>query len=109
MDGQSAVFRVRDSGIGIPPEMLSKVFDLFTQVDRSLDRSQGGLGIGLTVVRRLVELHGGTVQARSDGPGLGSEFILQLPISALRQHRSRGPGPQRGGRTARVAPRAHRR
>ena len=62
--------------------MLAKVFDLFTQVDRSLDRSQGGLGIGLTLVRRLVEMHGGSVQARSDGPGHGSEFILRLPMVA---------------------------
>lgn len=80
IDGRDAVFRVRDSGIGIPPEMISKVFDLFVQVDRSLDRSQGGLGIGLTLVRRLMELHGGRVRVRSDGPGLGSEFVLSLPV-----------------------------
>jgi signal transduction histidine kinase len=78
-EGDEAVFRVRDTGIGIPAEMLSKVFDLFTQVDRSLDRSQGGLGIGLTLVRRLVEMHGGRVQATSAGPGLGSEFVVRLP------------------------------
>ncbi|HEY2155890.1 MAG TPA: ATP-binding protein, partial [Isosphaeraceae bacterium] len=96
-DGQNAVFRVRDSGIGIPPEMLGKVFDLFTQVDRSLDRSQGGLGIGLTVVRRLVELHGGSVQARSDGPGLGSEFILQLPMSACAETAAAAPAPREEG------------
>ena len=74
-EGGEAVFRVRDTGIGIAAEMLPRVFDLFTQVDRSLDRSQGGLGIGLTLVRRLVEMHGGTVQAFSDGPGRGSEFV----------------------------------
>ena len=78
-EGHEAVFRVRDSGIGIPPEMLSQVFDLFTQVDRSLDRSEGGLGIGLTLVRRLIEMHGGSAHARSEGPGRGSEFILRLP------------------------------
>jgi two-component system CheB/CheR fusion protein len=82
-EGEEAVFRVRDTGIGIPPEMLSKVFDLFTQVDRSLDRSQGGLGIGLTLVRRLVEMHGGRVQATSAGPGLGSEFVVRLPAIPL--------------------------
>jgi signal transduction histidine kinase/DNA-binding response OmpR family regulator len=74
-----AVFRVRDSGMGIPREMLGKVFDLFTQIDSSLDRAQGGLGIGLTMVRRLVELHGGSVQALSDGPGKGAEFVIRLP------------------------------
>src|SRR5204863_9877097 len=77
-DGE-AVCRVRDTGLGIPPEMLASVFDLFTQVDRSLDRSQGGLGIGLTLVKRLVELHGGSVEATSAGTGTGSEFIVRLP------------------------------
>jgi len=77
-DGE-AVVRVRDSGMGIPAEMLSSIFDLFTQVDRALDRSQGGLGIGLTLVRRLVEMHRGTVQAFSAGPGRGSEFVVRLP------------------------------
>ncbi|MDB5310551.1 MAG: luxQ 2 [Gemmataceae bacterium] len=78
-DDGSAVVRVRDTGIGIPPDMLGAVFDLFTQVDRSLDRSQGGLGIGLTLVHRLVTMHAGTVTAHSDGPGQGSEFVIQLP------------------------------
>jgi PAS domain S-box-containing protein len=76
--------RVRDSGIGIPREMLGKVFDLFTQVERTLDRSQGGLGIGLTLVKRLTEMHGGTVEAHSDGPGLGSEFVVRLPLAPAR-------------------------
>ena len=67
--------------------MLPRVFDLFTQVDRSLDRSEGGLGIGLTLVHRLMEMHGGRVEARSDGPARGSEFILRLPAaSANGQH-----------------------
>jgi signal transduction histidine kinase/DNA-binding response OmpR family regulator len=78
-DGDDVVFRVRDTGIGIPADMLTKVFDLFTQVDRSLDRAEGGLGIGLTLVRRLMEKHGGSVQARSEGPGRGSEFLLRMP------------------------------
>lgn len=78
-EDSDAVFRVRDTGIGIPAEMLSKIFDLFTQADRALDRSQGGLGIGLTLVRYLVEMHGGAVEARSDGPGSGSEFVIRIP------------------------------
>src|SRR5262249_44445154 len=75
-----AVLRVRDTGVGIAPDLLPHVFDLFTQADRSLDRSQGGLGIGLTMVQRLVQLHGGAVEARSEGLGRGSEFIVRLPI-----------------------------
>ncbi len=73
------LLRVRDSGMGIPPEMLPKIFEPFTQVEHTLDRAQGGLGIGLTLVRRLVELHGGTVQAFSEGRGRGSEFVIRLP------------------------------
>jgi signal transduction histidine kinase len=79
-EGAGVVFRVRDNGIGIPPEMLSGIFDLFTQVDHSLDHSQGGLGLGLTLVRSLVEMHGGSVQALSEGLGRGSEFVVRLPI-----------------------------
>jgi PAS domain S-box-containing protein len=80
-DGDSAVIRVKDSGVGISPEMLPRVFDMFSQEDRSLERSQGGLGIGLTLVQRLVEMQGGTVEARSDGPDKGSEFIVRLPVA----------------------------
>jgi signal transduction histidine kinase len=72
--------RVKDQGIGMPREMLPRIFELFTQLNRSLDRSEGGLGIGLALVRRLVELHGGTVQAYSDGPGHGSELVMTLPV-----------------------------
>jgi signal transduction histidine kinase/DNA-binding response OmpR family regulator len=79
-EGEQAVIRVRDAGMGIPGDMLASIFDLFTQADRSLDRSQGGLGIGLTLVRQLVELHGGSVSAHSDGPGKGSEFVVRLPL-----------------------------
>ena len=77
-EGDEVVFRVRDTGVGIPADMLPRVFELFTQVDRSLDRSEGGLGIGLTLAHRLVEMHGGALQAFSDGPGRGSEFVVRL-------------------------------
>ncbi len=73
--------RVSDTGMGMSRDTLPKVFDLFMQVDRSLDRSQGGLGIGLTLVRRLVDLHGGTVEATSQGLGQGSQFIVRLPLT----------------------------
>jgi signal transduction histidine kinase/DNA-binding response OmpR family regulator len=79
-EGDTAVIRVRDTGIGIPPDMLSAIFDLFTQADRSLDRAQGGLGVGLTLVKNLVEMHEGTVTAHSEGPGRGSEFVVRLPL-----------------------------
>jgi signal transduction histidine kinase len=74
-----AMFSVRDSGLGLEPELLPRIFDLFVQGKRGLDRSQGGLGIGLTLVRRIAELHGGRVEARSEGAGKGSEFLLHLP------------------------------
>jgi PAS domain S-box-containing protein len=77
--GNTAVITLRDSGVGIPAEMLPHVFDLFTQVDKTLGRAQGGLGIGLALVKRLIELHGGTVEAQSEGPGRGSAFVVQLP------------------------------
>jgi PAS domain S-box-containing protein len=82
LQGPHVLIRVRDTGIGIPREMLPRIFDMFTQVDRSLERSEGGLGIGLTLVQRLVEMHAGTVEARSEGPGQGSEFIVCLPVAA---------------------------
>src|SRR4029077_5362921 len=80
-EGEEVLLRVRDNGIGIPGEMLSRVFDLFAQANRGLDRTQGGLGIGLTVVRRLVELHGGRVEVQSE-PGNGAEFRVFLPALA---------------------------
>ncbi|HEY7312421.1 MAG TPA: PAS domain-containing protein [Gemmataceae bacterium] len=79
--GGEVVLRVRDTGIGIAPTMLSRIFDLFVQAERRLDRSQGGVGIGLTLVKKLVELHGGTVEAHSAGPGRGSEFVVRLPAA----------------------------
>jgi CheY-like chemotaxis protein len=79
-ESDQLVFRVRDSGIGIPSDMLPKIFDLFIQIDRSLDRSQGGLGIGLSLVRSVVEMHQGVVQAFSAGLGKGSEFVVRLPL-----------------------------
>ena len=79
-EGQECVLRVRDTGVGITPELLPRVFDLFTQAERSLDRSQGGLGIGLALVHRLTELHGGTVEAYSTF-GKGSEFVIRLPVA----------------------------
>jgi PAS domain S-box-containing protein len=78
--GEKVVVRVKDTGIGIPPNQLGRLFDIFFQVDRTLERSQGGLGIGLSLVKRLVELHGGTVDAHSEGFGKGSEFIVRLPV-----------------------------
>ena len=74
------VVSVLDNGSGIPKEMLESIFEPFTQVHHNLDRAQGGLGIGLTMVKSLVEMHGGTVEARSEGPGKGSEFIVRLPV-----------------------------
>jgi PAS domain S-box-containing protein len=78
--GSDAVVSVRDTGLGVPKEMLAKVFELFTQVDRTLENAQGGLGIGLTLVRRLTEMHGGSVEAHSEGYGKGSEFFVRLPV-----------------------------
>jgi len=90
MNGEVAV-RVRDTGAGLAPELLPHVFDIFVQGDRSLDRARGGLGIGLTIVRQLVELHGGRVKAWSDGIGKGSEFTFHLPIARAVE----GPRPAR--------------
>jgi signal transduction histidine kinase len=81
-EGDEAVLRVRDNGMGIAPDMCERIFDLFTQVEKSLDRSHSGLGIGLTLVRSLVQMHGGSVVARSAGPGQGCEFIVRLPALA---------------------------
>ncbi|MCK9685094.1 PAS domain S-box protein [Scleromatobacter humisilvae] len=79
-DGDDAVISVQDSGIGLSADMLPRVFDLFTQADRSRERAQGGLGIGLALVKRLVEMHGGAVHATSDGPDRGCRFVVRLPL-----------------------------
>jgi PAS domain S-box-containing protein len=107
-DGQHALIRVRDNGIGMAPEVLRRVFDLFAQGERSIDRAQGGLGIGLTVVRRIVELHGGTVEAKSPGLGGGAEFVITLPAlpevvdeSTVKMAEA-SRGQRREGRPARV-------
>jgi signal transduction histidine kinase len=84
-EGDQVVIGIRDDGMGIPPEKLPEMFRLFSQGDRSLARSEGGLGIGLSVVQKLSEMHGGSVEARSEGPGKGSEFIVRLPLARTPQ------------------------
>jgi signal transduction histidine kinase/ActR/RegA family two-component response regulator len=93
-DPRPAVIRVRDNGVGIPTEMLERIFELFTQATPSLDRSLGGLGIGLALVRGLVGLHGGTVTACSDGPGTGAEFTVRLPLAVEKMPALRVDGEQ---------------
>src|SRR5262249_55257809 len=85
-NGQVAL-RVRDTGVGIAPETLPHIFDLFAQAERSLARSEGGLGLGLTLARRLVEMHGGRVEAHSPGLGQGSEFVVRLPLLTAAEKR----------------------
>ena len=80
--GKEVVVSVKDQGIGIAPEKLPQMFELFAQGDRTLARSEGGLGIGLTIVKKLVEMHGGSVTAQSEGPGKGSEFTIRLPAAS---------------------------
>ena len=82
-DEQCARIRVRDTGIGISPELLPRIFDIFTQEQRSLERADGGLGLGLSIAKRLVDMHGGTLAASSAGPGCGSEFAITLPLAGL--------------------------
>jgi PAS domain S-box-containing protein len=89
VEGDRVTVRVADTGIGIPREMLGRVFELFMQGERSLDRAHGGLGIGLTLVQRLVEMHGGTVEARSEGPGRGTEMLVRLPVVVPEEERPR--------------------
>ncbi|HEX6298827.1 MAG TPA: PAS domain S-box protein [Burkholderiales bacterium] len=81
-EGDEAVISVRDSGVGMAPELIESAFEIFKQGSQSLDRPHGGLGVGLTLVQRLVDLHGGSVQARSEGPGKGAEFTVRLPLRA---------------------------
>src|SRR3954467_8038943 len=91
--GAEVTIRVRDTGIGMPPEVLPHVFDLFVQGERRLDRAQGGLGIGLSLVKSLVELHAGSITGHSEGPGMGSEFIVRLPVLAPTQAEEAAPPP----------------
>jgi PAS domain S-box-containing protein len=100
--GAEAIVAVRDTGVGIPAHMLAKVFEMFTQVDRNLERAQGGIGIGLSIVKRLVEMHNGSVEAFSGGHGMGSEFVVRLPVvlsilpdSGSREHEPIGPSKRR--------------
>lgn len=90
----SAHLRIADSGIGIAPELLGRVFELFTQGDRGTEHSQGGLGLGLSLVRSLVQLHGGAVEAYSDGPGRGSEFVVTFPLAAGESEKGPLPEPE---------------
>jgi signal transduction histidine kinase/DNA-binding response OmpR family regulator len=103
-EGGEAVVRVRDTGIGIPPDLLPRVFELFMQAHSAMDRSQGGLGIGLTLVHRLVQLHGGSVGVHSEGPGRGSEFVVRLPLTSRPASEEAGSPPE----TAPPAPPARR-
>jgi PAS domain S-box-containing protein len=91
--GADAVLSVRDDGVGLSSDLVPKVFDIFVQGDRSLDRSEGGLGIGLTLVHRLLALHGGTITAHSAGPGHGSEFVVRLPLAKGPVAEASGPSP----------------
>ena len=81
-EGPDALIQVRDDGTGIAPDLLPRVFDLFAQADTSLDRGGGGLGIGLTLVKRVVTLHGGSIRVHSEGQGRGSAFTVRLPAPA---------------------------
>ena len=99
-EGGEAVLRVADTGVGIAAEKLPHVFDLFARRERLPDRPAGGLGIGLPLVRALVEMHGGRVEAHSEGPGRGSEFVVRLPLKASPERRRAGP-PSAGGRRGR--------
>jgi PAS domain S-box-containing protein len=97
-EGDEAVIGVKDTGVGIPAPLLPKVFEMFAQGDRSLEGSQGGLGVGLTVVKWLVEMHGGSVEARSEGYGRGSEFVIRLPAVRSVVPERQGEGDDRQAR-----------
>jgi signal transduction histidine kinase/DNA-binding response OmpR family regulator len=104
-EDNEVLFRVRDSGIGIGPDLLPNVFDLFSQANRSLHRAEGGLGIGLTIVRGLTELHGGRVWAHSDGVGHGSEFVVAMPVSSCEPAKPTPQPPQPESETTTTQPR----
>jgi PAS domain S-box-containing protein len=98
-DRDNAVITVRDDGMGIPPEMLSRVFDMFAQIDHTLNRSHGGLGIGLTLAKNLVQLHGGSITAHSAGVGRGSEFVVRFPLLEVALPQTGAPAPPPARRT----------
>lgn len=96
VEGQEAVVKVEDDGLGIAPEVLPRIFDLFTQAELAEERPRAGLGIGLSVVKDITQLHGGSVQVRSDGVGKGSEFIVRLPLAGPMADRPNTPGGRAG-------------
>jgi CheY-like chemotaxis protein/anti-sigma regulatory factor (Ser/Thr protein kinase) len=98
--GDDAVLRVRDNGKGIAAEMLTRIFDMFMQGDTTIDRTEGGMGVGLTLVKKLVQLHRGTVRAYSRGRGSGSEFVVRVPLSAPQEQRKPEPRPQAAAQTS---------
>jgi signal transduction histidine kinase len=99
-EGNEVSVSIRDTGLGIPGEMLPRIFDMFAQVDRTLKRSQGGLGIGLHLARTLIEMHGGRIEARSGGPGQGSEFLFHLPLAQADSPGDEGRSGKRQPQTA---------
>ncbi len=101
-EGKQAAIRVRDDGRGIASHLLDSIFDMFIQSDDTLDRSEGGMGVGLTLVRSLVELHDGTIHARSDGPGHGCEFTVHLPLTTKRPPRETPPAATHDPRQLRL-------
>ncbi len=108
-EGDQVIVRVTDAGIGIPADHLPRIFEIFAQVDTALDRSQGGLGIGLSLAKGLVEMHGGTIEAHSDGPGSGSEFIVRLPIVVAEPLSESAPDGDAKASAARKVPHSDRR
>ncbi|HEX3099047.1 MAG TPA: ATP-binding protein, partial [Usitatibacter sp.] len=104
-EGGRVRLAVIDRGMGIAPEMIERVFDLFVQQTQTLARSAGGLGLGLAIVRNIVEMHGGSVTARSDGPGCGSEFGIELPLATARPELLPAPGSSRGAPVPAATPR----
>jgi PAS domain S-box-containing protein len=99
-EGSDVLVSVKDAGIGIPPDRIGEVFEMFTQIHRTFEKASGGLGIGLTLVRRLVEMHGGTIAAHSAGEGQGSEFVVRLPLSVASPPRPLPPVPDESDVTA---------
>jgi CheY-like chemotaxis protein len=97
--GDNAVVSVKDTGIGISSEMRPRIFELFVQADRAIERAQGGLGVGLSIAQRITQLHGGNVEAHSDGEGRGSEFVVHLPLARARPEAGKSRRDRRAGAT----------